>query len=311
MFDASSHRIFSSHGSCPARCRDISAALLIWFPSLKRGQGEGAERSCCSERMGRAASWGLSWLRLAVSNPAADRRVCRWHSSWGLCFYPVFRGKLPRMVVLGQVWWGCDGLWQMQEVLVLSWVWKQSWLPNVQWSLVPVLCPNQKGVLVWAELFRFKESKMPVPSVLKPHLCPKQNQTLPKLCQMEMLSTWFLFQWEVICSILLFIAAGRKRVWMKNMELPQCATWLGSVYTELEKSRIREEHSKLNLWSKFSASPDRIRALSIMLDVASEVNFLAHLLISCHRVLRQGSQWPWWFPFPPQVFFQSHSSPQA
>lgn len=38
--------------------------------------------ACCSERMGRAASWGLSWLRLAVSNPAAGRRVC-WHRSCG------------------------------------------------------------------------------------------------------------------------------------------------------------------------------------------------------------------------------------
>ncbi|KAJ7405343.1 hypothetical protein WISP_139999 [Willisornis vidua] len=44
---------------------------------------------------------------------------------------------------------------------------------------------------------------------------------------------------------------------------------------DLEK--IRENHSKLNLWSKFLASPEGIRALRIMLDVASEVNSLASL----------------------------------
>lgn len=218
-----------------AHCRYISAVLLLWFPSLMHGQGEGAESCCCSERMGRAASWGLSWLRLAVLNPAADRRVCCWHSSWRLCFYPVSQGKLPAVVVSGQAWWGCEGLWQMEEVLVLSCVREQSWHPAVKLSLVPVLGPNQKGVLVWAELFSFKKSRMLVLCVLKPHL---KNQTLPKLCQMEMLSMWFLFQWGVICSFLLFVAAGRKRVGVKNMEFPWCAVLLGCVYTGSEKSIV-------------------------------------------------------------------------
>lgn len=78
-----------------------------------------------------------------------------------------------------------------------------------------------------------------------------------------------------------------------------CAVRLGScAYTELEKSGIREEHSRLNMRRKFLASPDGIRVLKIMPDVASDVNFCVHLLISCQQVLRQGAQWPWWFPLP-------------
>lgn len=65
----------------------------------------------------------------------------------------------------------------MKEVLVLSWIGELSWLPNVQWGLVLVLCPDWKRVLVWAELFHFKKSRMLVPSVLKLHFCPKQNQS--------------------------------------------------------------------------------------------------------------------------------------
>lgn len=48
---------------------------------------------CCSERMGRAASWGLSWLRLAVSNPAADRSLLA--QIMGFMLLSCFSEKAP------------------------------------------------------------------------------------------------------------------------------------------------------------------------------------------------------------------------
>lgn len=43
--------------------------------------------------MGRAASWGLSWLRLAVSNPAADRSLLA--QTMGFMLLSCFSEKAP------------------------------------------------------------------------------------------------------------------------------------------------------------------------------------------------------------------------
>lgn len=79
------------------------------------------------------------------------------------------------------------------------------------------------------------------------------------------------------------------RIW-SSCHVGVCAAWLGcnSVSTRSWKRARSGKNIPNSVW-EVNAFPDGIKALRIMPDVASEVNFLAHLLISCRQVLRQGS----------------------
>lgn len=68
---------------------------LCWSfgsPASRMAREREQKAPCCSDRMGRAASWGLSWLRLAVSNPAADRSLL---AQLRLCFLSRSPEKAP------------------------------------------------------------------------------------------------------------------------------------------------------------------------------------------------------------------------
>lgn len=320
--------------------------------------------------MGRAASWGLSWLRLAASNPAADFKSC-CHRWWVFCFYVSrLQEDVPQMGPSGGAWWACEGLadggcpgdeclagsgsrhtntwWSFLpvpaavpfpcwELPCAGWWWwpcSHTWWPRLQlWpqefessALHTRGCRRGKKmqqvrwVLLpqfWKCFSRFKKSKMLVSGGSETHI-PPQSKTKPhqNSIRWRRFPGGFHFSGRQSVPFYFPLLLEQKgfewRIWSScHVGVCSLSRMQFCVYTELEKSKIGEKHSKLNFRSKFLASPDGIRVLRIMPDMASEVNFLVHLLISCQQVLRQGSQWPRWFPFPPQVFFHAHSSPQG
>lgn len=116
---------------------------------------------------------------------------------WSLISVPAIVTHLcQKLPCSGWHWWQCSYM-RWPRMCLGPRVWKLSPLPVANVKRLSKYdgcsCSKSESVLVWAELCSFKKSEMLASSVSNTDISSSQNQTLPKLHQMEMFSTQFPF----------------------------------------------------------------------------------------------------------------------
>lgn len=254
----------------------------------------------CQVRLGGVGKVWQTEGVLVVSAFLVKEQSLHTNTWWSLIPVPAAVTLLGQeLLCSGWRWWQCSSMAVAKAVLGT-----QS-LKAQPFTLVPVAnvkrlskydgcsCSKSECVLVWAELCNFKKSEMLASSVSSTDMSQTKTKPYQNSIRWRCFLRGFHFSGRQSVSFYFLLLLEKRgfewRIW-SSCHVGVCAAWLGcsSVSTWNWKRARLGESIPNSVW-EVNAFPDAIRALRIMPDVASEVNFLAHLLISSQQVLRQGS----------------------